>query len=239
VIHGKNTHREQRSAPRRTQRLISLMGAALLLGALCAVCGCARYAPEPAPVPVRTIMEITLVTQEPVSPDFQYYIAMNITGSATETGPTEQLSGTDRAKNWTYYIVYDGQDMRFKENFITAPDDIDAIPTFFDESSPRYYSATASGNRIHLVVYLDALASTAKPRVWMNFVTSRYAIHDPEQDQIQAVDYLYPPYFYFQYGIVPQLISDANYAQISSYTPAEQGAAPANIVDWSISIYSR
>lgn len=220
-------------------RILSCLALGLFLGALCLSCGCARYAPEPAPIPTRRIMEITLVTQEPVSSDFQYYIAMNITTNTSATGPSEQLSGTDRARNWTYYIVYDGHDARFKEKVINTSTDIDDIPTFFDESSPKYYSASVSGNRIHIVMYLDALVTSAQSRVWMNFITSRYAIYDPEQDQIDTVDYLYPPYFYFLYSVVPQFISDANYAQISSYSPTGQGEAPANIVDWSISIYSR
>jgi len=224
---------------RIAHRGIVFLALALFAGALPMICGCARYAPEPVAAPKRVVMEIVLTMEEPVSSDFQYYVAMNITTDAGASGPSEQLSGTDRAKNWNYYIVYDGPSQRFMEKAINTAADIDIIPTFFDESSPRYYYAAVSGNRIYITLYLDTLAATAQTRVWLNFITSRYAIHDPEQDQIDAVDYLYPPYFYFMYGTLPLQISDANYAQISSYNPTEQGAGPANITDWSISVYER
>jgi hypothetical protein len=198
--------------------------------------GCARYAPVPPAPVLHTMLDINLITRAPLSDDFYYYIAMDASGSATTDGPHETLSGVDRAKNWTYYIVY--HQGVFSELQLANQNDADALPTPFDNSSPRFYSATASSNSIHIVMYLDGLAPTAR-QVWFNFITSSYAINDQTQLNIYPVDYLTPPYFNMLSNRFPWQESSSTESQVSQFTPAGDVNKPADIYLWTSYIYQR
>ena len=207
------------------------LGALLIL---CVAAGCARYAPEEV-VPVHTMLDIHLTTAEPISNAFHYYIAMDSSGNTASDGPYEDLSGANRVKNWSYYIVYHYG--VFEELLLTTAADADQYPTRFDQSSERYYSASASGNTINVILYLDKLAPTQR-NVWFNFITSRYAITADLED-IPPVDYLTPPYFYVDSGRYPWRETSFSNTTISSYTPALEDDQPADIVSWQVDIYQR
>jgi hypothetical protein len=198
--------------------------------------GCARYAPVPPTATLRTMLDITLITKQNITSDFYYYIALDATGSTTSDGPHENLSGADRAKNWSYYIVC--KNGEFNELLLTRPQDADLVPTPFDASSTRYYSATASGNTINIVMYLDTIAPTTR-NVWFNFITSRYEINNQEQENIIPVDYLTPPYFKMATNRYPWQESSSTQSQVSAYTPAADANKPGDIYLWIAKIYQR
>lgn len=212
------------------------MVAALAFAAFAA--GCARYAPvaplAPAPPPPRTLLKIELDTSQPISNDFYYYIVMNTAVGATE-GPYEVLSGADRARNWSYYIVY--HNGVFEELTLNSPSDADLFPARFDNTSERYDTAQASGSSISVSLFLDKLVTPPRT-VYFNFITSRNAITD-DLEEIPPVDYLLPPYFQMNTGQVPRTVTSSNFATISTHSPAAEADKPADITSWTARIYAR
>lgn len=205
------------------------------LAAAACLAGCARYAPlPPEPPPARTLLDIELVTAQPISNDFHYYIVLNAAPGATE-GPYEVLSGANRAKNWSYYIVY--HNGVFEEQLLNSAADADLYPTRFDNTSERYYAAQAAGNTISISMYLDKLVTTRR-YVYFNFITSRNAVTD-DLEEILPVDYLRPPYFRLDSERYPVIQTNLNNASISTYSPSADADKPADIVSWTTTIYSR
>lgn len=220
----------------RKKYIAPIIGIAVIIAAVFVAHGCARYAPVPAPPQLRTMLDVTLITRQNLSNDFYYYIVLDASGNVASDGPHENLTGADRAKNWSYYIMYHAGS--FNELILTKPQDADLVPTPLDPSSPRYYSASAASNYISISMYLDTIAPTPR-NVWFNFITSAYEINDPTREIINPIDYLTPPYFKMRNDHVPTQESSGTQPQISAFTPVGDANKPADIYLWTTKIYQR
>jgi hypothetical protein len=199
------------------------------------IAGCARYAPVPPVIPKRLMLDITLKTAAAFSSDFYYYIVLDTSGSAASDGPHEELSGENRAKNWSYYIVYHSG---FMESAINTVQDIDLNPSPFNLSSSHYYDASAASDTIRVSLYLDTLITTDRT-LRFNFITSRDPINSPDRNDIVPVDYLSPPYFSLASNRYPWHATSAGYPQISLHTPPGANEKPADIISWTVDIYQK
>ncbi len=194
--------------------------------------GCARYAPVPPPPPKDRILEIRLVTAEPVSPDYYYYIALNTDNDPDVDGPWQYLSGADRAKDWSYYIVL--KDGYFSENIIANEEDRDNEPTLFNNTSSRYYYTTVSGTSITVRMLISNFIAD-NIAIKMNFITSLLPL-TPTDEVIEALDYIKPTFFSVT-NRDGELINYTNYPAVSDHAVAGDDNKAADIVAWYVRIY--
>lgn len=204
----------------------------IALAVVIAAGGCARYAPVPPPPPKDRILEIRLLTEEVVSDDYYYYIVFNTDNDPDIDGPWPYLSGAERAKNWSYYIVL--KDGFFSENIIEDEEDRDDEPTIFNSTSSRYYYTTVSGRSITVRMLVNNFIGD-NIEIKMNFITSLLPL-TPTDEAIQALDYIEPPFF----GVINrnnENINYTNYPAVSDYTVDEQEHRAADITEWYIRVY--
>ncbi len=195
--------------------------------------GCSRYAPVPSPVITSKILELSLTTAAPVdTANFYYYIVFDTSGDTTSAGPYPNLYGTERARNWDYYIRL--HDNLFTEKIITTQTDADATPSLFDNNSTRCYSVSASGSNITLQIRLDEIPDVASQSIRLNFITSTQPV-TPTDIPITATDYLYSPAFAFS-PIVGIIADSSQYAAVSSHTVSDAAYNPADITSWTLRV---
>jgi len=207
---------------------------ALLIFFIAAGSGCSRYAPTTVAQPKINTMDITLKTAAPIADNFYYYIVFDTSNPLSEQGPLPNLSGAERGKNWSYYILL--YNRVFSEKIITTPQSIDDQPVLFDFNSPRYYQANFSSDTIHLLLNLDPITTSGSP-VAINFITSDTPL-TPTMDYIPALDYLVEPRVAFT-PLSGYIITDAMFQSSSNHTVSDRRYLPADIIHWTVEIYGR
>ena len=207
---------------------------ALFLILIAAVSGCSRYAPTTVVPPKIRTMEINLQTAAPMANNYYYYIVLDTSNPLSDLGPLQNLSGVDRGKNWSYYILlYNGN---LYENLITTPQDIDNQPTAFNTYSTRFYQAIISGDTIDLIINLDTITLTGNP-ISFNFITSNTPL-SPNTNNVIALDYLLQPRIAFT-PLPGYSVDDSTNQSVSSHTVVNQSDLPADIIHWKVDVYDR
>src|ERR1700681_3268516 len=83
------------------------LACAALLGMLSAACARDVNGANPVkPYPNQVILQFQ--TRDVLSPDLYYYFVFNFTETSTgvDQAPVDQVSGSDRGRNWQLYVMY-------------------------------------------------------------------------------------------------------------------------------------
>lgn len=251
--------RKGRTAGDRLAKWLAPTAALVTAATLLLTGGCARANLPPLPPPAKKLLEITFWMNDTIDAKWFYFVAIEMDDD--QQGPMPEVSGTDRARNWTDYFLYTNNSQLTGGNptFLYAkispendPASILQVPTRLDRQ-PFYVGAdlqsrnvqfqTRTNNAIHLLFDLDAFTQRTGATTHFTQFNIQFVVASSGVDQItnppnppevsHTLDALDVPYMN-----VPSLTTGIVYR--SDFTPNERiGEAPLGAVDiagWEIKV---